>query len=994
MSSGTGDVSKSDKRDPIEGSEAHVVQNHSPRLDDSADEPEVVSESDGDEDVFFRPRPSLPAPNVVKRTLRELNELMNTPYLDLDSSEHQPRRRQENDALIGIIDSLSQNYEFPPIFFNQKQVRGPDGSIQYNRVCIDGLKRLSAIKAFLNGEISCHDYRRRKWFYCGDSKDPESSAARKKRVLPMEDKEDFQNKFFICHEFEDLTGPEELELRARVHLGNTLTPGEKLRATMVFSGELMIDFAKALENEFQQIADLADTSGMKGFQNLMKCSSQIFEMLRAGAENRAPQLRISESALIDFVKHADAATLEKIKETLRIFDVLVTRHTEVFSPVSGIPFRPMEMIVIAVLAFKYCQTNIKPLVFIRLIKSLRESIHNFSDHRGVFQTRQSWTHAWDFIQNTEKFIVQGEHLDHRQELDQITRAGKVKSAISEDIPAANVNQNIGSPALSAPMSYANFYPEARRSASSSSFPQHSTALKRKASPHPLDPAKKRVQLPTPVSPIIVQSPRASLRAGSPDSLLGSEGSEEDEFVAESSAFATQKNPPAQSDLPVSAPRQLVRSSFKSRSEFVPHRSESPRPKSSALNTLIASVPAPQSSSKAASSSSPSGLNILFGVSQKPATKPPLPYSHETKQTIPYQSSGALSSEENLSQSGSRHSTPGGQGHPVDHETPAIPPYSGRGRPRKYPPKSVTPERQIPKRRGRPRKESNITVPSTNQIQAHAARGRGRGRKSMPGGFSTRVMPTSHPALGLDVPSPMLQPRGDWEVSMEKTNTPEHSVSPVHSPPRTIARLAGRPRKDLIPSSSPSAEFPPPDLQAKQGADPIDNEKPCENHTDDTSDVRVLGPDQTPEPGSNDTIIPLPNVASGRGQDKPKEAQPLEAPAKSSHALHPPRRPTPPVLVSPAQIVLQSQAISIASSREGSISRLSTVGSLSTMSPRTTPDPSLTDAKPFIIPFKAGGANAIRERRRQQQAELEEKKRRKQEAEKLANASIHSGSSKV
>ncbi|KAE9978464.1 hypothetical protein EG328_001462 [Venturia inaequalis] len=892
--------------------------------DDS--EPEVASESDGEDDnVFFKPSPSLPSPNVIKRTLRELNDLMNTPYLDLSSSEHRSRQYEGDDELTAIIDSLFQNYEFPPIFFNQKQVRGPDGSIQYNRVCIDGLKRLSAIKAFMDGEISCHDYRRRKWFYYVDSKDDlEASAVRRRRALPRDDKENFQNKHFVCHEFEDLTGSEEIELRARVHLGSTLTPGEKLRAAMVFAGELKMNFAKTLESDFQQIADLADTCRMKGFQNLMKCSSQISEIQRAGAQNRAPLLRISETALNDFVKNADASALERIKEALGDFRILVTRHPEVFHSISGVPFRPMEMIIIAVLVFKCYQTNVEPSMLIRLIRSLRESTHVFSRHQGVLQTHQTWNHAWDFIKSTEKYVVEGE----------VTQNKQFVSTMPEEVAALELNQHLRSRASSATFSSTYSFPGMRVGGSPTSLSQQSTAVKRKASPHPLDLAKKRVQLPTPVSPAILQPPRVSLRAGSPDSVLGS-GRSEDDRVTETTGGTIQEEPPAQIISPVPAPRQLVRSSFKSRSEFLPRRSESPKGNASTLNELIASVPAPPSPSKAASSS-PSALNVLFGASQRAMAKPSLLYSHDTKKTVPYQSSGTLSSAEPSLQS---------------DNPPRIRPSGIRGR------------------------------------------GRGRGRKSIPGGFSTRAIPTSQSAVELHTASPMPQQNGTLGANMENSALIHPSVSPALAPLRDSTRLSGRPRKDVIPSSTPSTaspppdlqvnqhihqhdvETPPPDLQSNQGINQVEVQLPPRTITSHPVESEVIEIDRAQEPGPADTTTLLSEMDGGTCHDEPLEVQ---SPAE------PPAPPVPR-----AQSILQSRAVSISSSREPSVSRLSTVGSRSTMSVRTTPVPSLIDAKPFVASFKAGGANAIRERRRQEQAELEERKRRKQEAAKLANSATDS-----
>ncbi|TID19333.1 hypothetical protein E2P81_ATG06504 [Venturia nashicola] len=990
MSAGRSHVSASDEKRPMEIRDpdgTHIIQDD-PRtappqeeytdhiLDES--EPEVASDSDGDDDVFFKPSPSLP-PNVIKRTLRELNDLMNTPYLDLNLPEYRHRRYEGNEDLTSIIDSFSQNYEFPPISFNQKQVRGPDGSIQYSRVCIDGLKRLSAIKAFMDGEIPCHDHRRRKWFYCIKSKnDLGARAVGGRRILPMDDKEDFQNKHFVCHEFEDLTGTEEIELRARVHLGSILTPGEKLRAAMIFSGELMINFAKTLERDFQQIAELADTRRMKGFHNLMKCSSQIFEIQRARAENRVPVLRISETAINDFIKYADASALERIKKTLGVFDILVTRHPEVFYPMPGVPFRPMEMIIIAVLAFKCYQTNVRPLRFIRFIASLRDSTHKFSSQQGVFQTRRIWNYAWNFIENIEDYVIEGEVSDSEQAVSTVTQSEKAASAVPEEVAALALHGHVGSRASSATFSPAHSFPGMQFMGSPSSLSQQSTAVKRKASPHPLDLVKKQVQVPTPVSPAILQSPRVSLRADSPDSVLGS-GDLGDENVAETTGGTIQEDLPAHNIAPVPAPRQLVRSSFKSRSEFVPHRSESPKGNTSTLNTLIASVPAPPSPSKAVSSS-PSALNVLFGASQRPLIKSSLLYSHETKKTVPYQSSQsnvALPSEEPPLRSGDRHVTPINQGHLVGYETPTIPPYSGRGRPRKYPPKSATPEGQTPRKRGRPRKDSNSVVPGTPSIQAHGTRGRGRGMKSIPGGFSTRATPTSPPAVEeLHTASPRLRQNGGWAVNMEPSAILHQNVSPALIPPHSFAMSSDRPRKDVIPSSTPSAASPPPNSQSEPSINQYDVE-PL------PPDVRSNQEDQAQRFGPVGANSPSPKLDGDACYDQPLEGQSSAASTDPKQALAPAKVPAPPA--PRAQSIMQPRAVSISSSREPSVSRLSTVRSLSTMSPRTTPDPSLVDAKPFVASFKAGGANAIRERRRQQQAELEEKKRRKQEAENLANS---------
>jgi hypothetical protein len=1055
MSSGVLDVSAHDEKRLMEELDTYMVAQDSRHaniypqpqhndLDES--EPEVVSESDEDEEeeIFFKPSPPLPSPNVIKRTMRELRDLMNTPYLNLDSTEHRPRHYDGNDTLTGIIDSLSQNYDFPPIFFNQKQVRGPDGSIQYNRVCIDGLKRLSSIKAFMEGDIPCHDYRRRKWYYCSKAEEgPEAQTASDRRYLPDDVKKDFENKHFICHEFEDLSGVEEIELRARVHLGNTLTPGEKLRATMVFSGDLMMNFAKVLHNDFQQIANLSDTRRLKGFQNLMKCSAQILEVQKAVAEKRQPVLRISDTALNSFTKHADASTLKTIREALGVFSMLVSMHPAEFSEMARTPFSSMEMIAIAVLTLKYYNTKIKPWVLIRLVDSLRQSLHNFSHHQGVLQTHQNWQHAWDCIQGFDRFVAEGE----TSVLSSAVQQGMQSNALKDEEQDRSLIQN---------KSFAGKIEQPGESRASSatfsSFSLQNSTAKRKGSPHPLDPAKKRVHLPTPVSPAILQSPRVSLRADSPDSVLGSDGSE-GEQVTEDSETVMQKattaaQEPDMSTSPEPAPRQLVRSSFKRRSEFVPRRSQSPtsistfntvKLNSSALSTLIASVPAP-SPLKAVSSPQP-GLNIQFGTSQKPAVKASLLYSHETKRTVPYQSSatpaaagspGIQDSDDTesaadveqrrksqspiekrlASLSGSEHVTPIQQSpNPGRPETQTMPPYSGRGRPRKYPPKPATPEGLKPRGRGRPNKNSDILNPEPPRVQAYGVRG--RPRKNTPGGFSTRSISvsTSQPPSKPNAPSSSLQ-RKPNQATLQASLTP--------SPPRIFSRLSGRPRKDLIPSSTPSStKSPSPSLQEpKRGVQGTGNALPSKIITSHPADPKVERPKQPQqvhqalESAIRHISVPADDVNLGKlSVSLPSIAQ------EASTAPQPPNSTIPsaePPFVPPptnkssalgtqsskdaasvssacdpdpsAPATMQSRAVSISSSREPSLSLMSPVGSMTNATLRATPDPSLVDAKPFVAPFKVGGAKAIAERRRQQQLELQERKRKLQ-SEKITSPTV-------
>jgi hypothetical protein len=132
--------------------------------------------------------------------------------------------------------------------------------------------------------------------------------------------------------------------------------------------------------------------------------------------------------------------------------------------------------------------------------------------------------------------------------------------------------------------------------------------------------------------------------------------------------------------------------------------------------------------------------------------------------------------------------------------------------------------------------------------------------------------------------------------------------------------------------------------------------------------------QPPEPAVSSLKLPQSMIKDVVSENQPNKTAPVASD----------REPSVPLTV-------QSRAVSTSSSREPSVSRFSATASLMNATPRTTPDPSLVDAKPFIAPFKVGGAKALAERRRQQQLELQERKKKLQ-AEKAANSAIESSKS--
>jgi Protein of unknown function DUF262 len=203
--------------------------------------------------ITFRPKQCLPKPSVQNIPIKDLMHLLDGPYLEL-SPEYQREVVWPDKKMSGLINSILENFYIPPVIFNKTQVFDDDGTVQWKRVCVDGKQRLSSMKAFVEGEIPCHDKNGRKWYFRQQNNVLNTGKRvrpRTRQILPDEVQKGFLEKEVVCVETTGLRRDQEEDLFSRVQLGVPLSIAEKIRAT---SGRWQ-ELARLFEEDFKEIAE-------------------------------------------------------------------------------------------------------------------------------------------------------------------------------------------------------------------------------------------------------------------------------------------------------------------------------------------------------------------------------------------------------------------------------------------------------------------------------------------------------------------------------------------------------------------------------------------------------------------------------------------------------------------------------------------------------------------------------------------------------------------
>ncbi|KAF2131080.1 hypothetical protein P153DRAFT_430331 [Dothidotthia symphoricarpi CBS 119687] len=352
---------------------------------------------EGTENGTYRPRPQLPKPFVLMRSLQHLMNGLNNGTIDVDP-EYQREVVWTAERMTGLVDSLMENFYIPPIILNKKpEVVQNGGPPTASFICVDGKQRLSSVLAFIKGIIPCHDHRGEKWWF-GDQ-----SISRRKNILSEAMQKQFLEKELVSFEFTNLSSEQEEDLFARVQMGVQLSVAEKMRAQ---SGPWQ-ELARLFVDDFPSIYSLMkERARAKDFQLTLSCFSQIVEVMHPTAANGVPILKTNHSHLPKLLSNkgaVDDGLKSHLANVWNTFKDLINEDSNTFTnenkTLTGVQtFAPVEMVAVTVLISTYSETRNNQLL-IGDIQALRNALRvHFTDLRLNIAT---WKFVWDFIHDLE-----------------------------------------------------------------------------------------------------------------------------------------------------------------------------------------------------------------------------------------------------------------------------------------------------------------------------------------------------------------------------------------------------------------------------------------------------------------------------------------------------------------------------------------------------------------------------------------------------------------
>ncbi|KAF2083304.1 hypothetical protein K490DRAFT_6676, partial [Saccharata proteae CBS 121410] len=298
--------------------------------------------------------------------------------------------------MVGLIDSLMENFFVPPVIFNLKERVDEDGCKRPYRVCVDGKQRLSSIQAFMEGRIGCHDKNGKTYFTQKTDEHGNIAKPARARILPPYIREQFSRKYLVCYEFLNLEAAQEEDCFARVQLGVPLTTAEKSRAK---TGPWQ-ECAKRFEDEFVEVIGLADCKRSRGFNNLLGCFAQILEVQNPSKPDGQPAFRASTSSINTLTQNPNLLTPEvksHLVSVFRTFRDLVAMDAQVFESsnyATTKAFAPVELVACSAL-ISMNQTNRDISLLLEEIKTMRQTLREqLADLRLNGAT---WKVVWRFL---------------------------------------------------------------------------------------------------------------------------------------------------------------------------------------------------------------------------------------------------------------------------------------------------------------------------------------------------------------------------------------------------------------------------------------------------------------------------------------------------------------------------------------------------------------------------------------------------------------------
>ncbi|KAI9817576.1 MAG: hypothetical protein M1827_001188 [Pycnora praestabilis] len=416
---------------------------------DSENEDDLEDDNAGP--LRFVPKPILAGSSYLTRSLSQILDLLDSPFLDLNP-EYQRDVVWADTRMSALIDSLMENYYIPPVIFNVQEVKTAEGEKRWKRTCIDGKQRLSSVRDFMKGRIPCKDIKGNKWFYCHKEDRDGNVVPSKRLLLPDNIKEEFRSKLLVCYEFDNLSTIQERDLFKRVQEGVVLKSAEKFRATTGAWQTL----AKLYESDFPKVVngksiEFEFRSSGRILIGAKLLFAQILEVQHPSRANGHPAWKGHRAHLERFLRDEAAltdATKFHLRRVFSLFSNLVEQDPQTFRDNDNRvvrTFAPIELVCVAVLLSMHGldRTGGMLLGDIRALRKFLRQKHDDLRMNGTI-----WSSAWEFIRDLEAYrgTADGSTIPKKivpKQKGRTTRNSLASKAFEETTPAPAITHTRG-----------------------------------------------------------------------------------------------------------------------------------------------------------------------------------------------------------------------------------------------------------------------------------------------------------------------------------------------------------------------------------------------------------------------------------------------------------------------------------------------------------------------------------------------------------------------
>ncbi|KAF5873109.1 uncharacterized protein Bfra_008386 [Botrytis fragariae] len=344
----------------------------------------------------------LPAPMIVKRSLRMLYNTIVKGNLVVDGIFHSPIVLNVQTIINKLKDGRKE--------------------VKHMRICVDGKQRLTSLFKFMSGEIGFFDnsHPPKKWYYCHPTTNGVLTPSSNRNICPDGLKKFFDDKVFCCYEYDHLTQETEETMFQLVQRGIALSPAEKMRAMSTEWAR----FTRIYEDDYAMVINLSKQSRASGFRLILTIFTMIQEVLSGATNGRrkktVPSLQASPQALMRVLEDPEPISMGlklAFKDVFDRFESLIKlsstklpdgqyelQKNSVFDPAPEFlkeadinhvrTFSPLELVATGIL-ISYHKDRRSDDVLLSDIKSLRCFLR--LKHKDLRVNAQCWATAWEFI---------------------------------------------------------------------------------------------------------------------------------------------------------------------------------------------------------------------------------------------------------------------------------------------------------------------------------------------------------------------------------------------------------------------------------------------------------------------------------------------------------------------------------------------------------------------------------------------------------------------